>query len=149
MVVRVQRYPAQSWPLGDLWDFEHGIDDLFGSFLNVPTVMPRLRTYPALDVAEYPEETVVVAEIPGARKEDVKVSVQGDVLTISGVRKGHDDSTGNSWLYNEIRTGEFSRSIELPHAVEAGKISAELNNGVLRVVLPKAEDAKAREIHIR
>lgn len=148
MVVRVQRYPVFSSPFDNLSGFEREIDDMFGNLLE-GVAKPQVRTYPALDMAEYENESVVVAEMPGVRKEDVRVSVQNDVLTISGVRKGHTQSTGTEWLRNEIRTGEFSRSIRLPHAVNQGTIGAELTNGILRITLPKAEEAKSREIQIK
>jgi len=149
MLIKVQRHPEAAWPFGDVWNFEREVGDLFKDFLGTTTLAPRIRTYPTVDIAEYPNETVVVAELPGVRKEDVKISVQGDVLTISGERKGHEKTNGNSWLHNEIHLGQFSRSFELPHAVETNNISAELINGVLRITLPKAEQAKAREIHVK
>lgn len=148
MVVRVQRYPVFSSPFDSLLNFEREIDDMFGNVLK-NVAAPQVRTYPALDVAEYQNESVVVAEMPGVLKEDVKLSVQDDILTISGVRKGHTQSTGTGWLRNEIRTGEFSRSIRLPHAVNQDNIAAELTNGILRITLPKADEAKTREIRIK
>jgi len=148
MVVRVQRYPVASWPFESLFDFERGIDDLFGNFLGTGLVTQSGRD-PAIDVAEYDNESVVVAEMPGVRKEDMKISVQDGVLSITGERKGHELPEGSRWIRNEVRTGQFSRTVELPHEVKTDAISAELNNGVLRIVLPKAEEAKPREIQVQ
>lgn len=148
MVVRVQRYPVFSSPFANLFNFERVIDDLFGGVVK-DAALPQVHSYPALNMAEYENESVVVAEMPGVRKEDVKLSVQDDVLTISGVRQGHTPENNISWLRNEIRTGAFSRAVRLPHAVDDAGITAELTNGVLRITLPKAEEARTREIKIK
>ena len=147
MLVRVQRYPVARPPFRSLFSSEREIDDLFKSFLG-SNVTPFVRTYPAIDLAEHEDELVLVAELPGVKKEDVKISLEDKFLTISGVRKASAIPEGSSWVRNEVDTGEFSRSIELPHGVEAGKVSAELENGILRVVLPKPEQIRPREIRV-
>jgi HSP20 family protein len=148
MLVRIERFPGTRSLVDELFDFERDIDTMFGRFLGT-TPGPNVRTYPALDVAEQENETVVVAEVPGVNKNDIKVSVLDSILTISGVRKERVLPENSSWVRNEVGTGEFSRSIRLPHEVNTGAISAEMNNGILRVVLPKAEEAKPKEISIR
>jgi HSP20 family protein len=147
MLVRVQRYPLYENPFG-LFNFEHGIDQLFEEFLG-SSVSREIQEYPAVDLAEYENESVLVAEMPGVKKEDVKVSLEGDNLTIIGVRKSRSLPEKSAWVRNEIGTGTFSRTIELPHVVNAGAVQAELNNGVLRVVLPKAEEVLPKEISVQ
>ena len=148
MVLRFQRYPVVTPTFHSIFDFENDIDDLFGNLLRTGLSV-RDREYPSIDLAEHENNSVVVAEMPGVRKEDLKVSVQDNVLTISGDRKGANLPEGSGWIRNEISTGKFSRTIELPHDVNAAEISAELNNGVLRITLPKAEQARAREIQVK
>jgi HSP20 family protein len=148
MLVRIQRSPVASSLFEPLSGFEHTIDDAFDSFWRRSAARPVYQ-YPSIDMAEYENESVVVAEMPGVRKEDLKLSVHDGVLTISGERKAHQIPDNSSWLRNEIRTGEFARTIQLPHDVKADAISAELNNGVLRVVLPKSEEVRPREITIK
>ncbi len=149
MVVRVHRFPSFA-SAGDVnFDFEREIDTMFGDILNTRVIEPARRPSPSLDVAEQDNETIVVAELPGVRKEDVKVSVHDGVLTISGERKAHQLPEKSAWVRNEISTGQFSRSIQLPHEVQMNGISAELTNGVLRIVLPKAEEARPREIQVK
>ncbi|MDH3252853.1 MAG: Hsp20/alpha crystallin family protein [Ignavibacteria bacterium] len=148
MLVRIERFPGTRSLVNELFDFERDIDSMFGRFLGT-TARPAVRTYPALDVAEHENETVVVAEVPGLNKKDIKISVLDGVLTISGIRKERVLPEKSSWVRNEVGTGEFSRSIRLPHEVNTSSISAEMENGVLRIVLPKAEAAKPREISIR
>jgi HSP20 family protein len=105
--------------------------------------------YPPLDVAEYEHESVVVAELPGVKKEDLKITVENGLLTISGERKPYEIPQDARIVLNEMRVQNFSRSIELPHEVDVDKISAELQNGLLRIRLPKSEASRARTIKIQ
>ncbi len=143
MFVRVQRFPIVTSPLAN---FERDIDSMLSDILQTG---PARSSYPAVDIAEYENETVLVAEIPGVSKEDVKLAVQDGVLTISGVRKANQLPEKSALLRNEIRTGEFTRTIQLPEDAKVDAISAELTNGVLRVVLPKSEQARPREIKVQ
>jgi HSP20 family protein len=104
---------------------------------------------PALDVTENNDEVVVVAELPGVKKEDVKVSFENGILSIGGERKLSTLSGDARGLVRERRGGKFSRKLRLPNDVNAAAISAELTDGLLRIVLPKAESSRAREISVR
>ena len=104
---------------------------------------------PALDVAESDSELVIVAEIPGVKRDDVKVTLEDGVLTISGERKLAGLPDGARWHRTEASGGTFSRSLTLPVAVDASSITAELKDGILRIALPKAEEARSREIKVQ
>lgn len=148
MLVRVRNYPTTSSWLTDVMDIDRHIQDTFGDIFESPTTS-RFGRYPLFDLAEYENESVLIAELPGVRKEDVKISYENGYLTVAGERKPFEIPEGSNWIRNEIRSGKFNRSIELPHDVEADRISAELKNGVLRITLPKAEEIKPREIRIK
>jgi len=148
MLVRVQRFPIASSFSEPFLNFDRDIDDMLKSVWRAPLAR-SVHQYPALDMAEYENESVVVAEMPGVKKEDLKLTVHDGVLTIRGERKAHQMPENSSWLRNEIRTGEFSRTIQLPHDVKTDAISAELTNGVLRIMLPKSEEVRPREIAIK
>jgi HSP20 family protein len=107
------------------------------------------RATPTMDVAEYENEYVVVAEVPGVKKEDVKITLEKNILTIQGQRKPYEISEDARVLLNEMRVREFSRSIQVPPEVDSEHISAELENGVLRLVLPKVQNARVRSIAIK
>jgi HSP20 family protein len=142
MYVRFESLPlVESTPA----DF---VDDLFGGWL-ARSWSPRLSPLPALDLMENSREFVVVAELPGVKKEDVKVTLQDGVLTVSGERKQKAVPEESRWHRTEIESGEFHRSIELPTAVDAPAVSAELKDGILRIVVPKAEEARPREITVK
>ncbi len=123
------------------------VDDLFAGFVAGDREVPQSTLLP-LDVAENGDEVVVVAEIPGVKKDDIKVMLQDGVLTISGEKKAAglpDDARRHR---AERDSGKFSRSLALPAAVNASAVSAELKDGILRVVIPKAEEARPREIRV-
>jgi HSP20 family protein len=125
--------------------------DLLEDFLTdfTPSYRTSQRWFPAIDVAEYENDSVVVAELPGVTKDDLKISVENGVLTISGERKPYEIPQNARVLVNEMRVMNFSRSLELPHDVQVDKISAELQNGVLRITLPKTQASRARTIAVQ
>ncbi len=127
-------------------EFPRTVDYLLDDFFTTDVVPNRF--FPALDVCEYDNETVVVAELPGVRKEDIKISIENGWLTLSGERRPYEIPQDAKILLNEMRVRNFSRSIQFPHDVDVNNISAELTNGVLRIVLPKTEQARVRTVNI-
>jgi HSP20 family protein len=148
MLVRFQRFPLLRPAWENVVDFERDVDSLFDTFLG-GTVSPRTRRVPAIEMHDAGHQSVIAVELPGVAKEDIKISVDKGMLTISGERKAPGLPEGSRALRNEISHGTFVRTLELPHPVKMEAISAELNNGILRVVLPKAEEARPRAISIK
>lgn len=103
---------------------------------------------PRVDVTEDNENLYVLAEVPGVDKKDVKVSVVGDVLTISGEKKTEQRDEKKNYYRIERSFGSFSRSFTLPAEISVDKINAEYKDGVLHVALPKTEEAKIVEKQI-
>jgi HSP20 family protein len=103
---------------------------------------------PALDVSENENEVMVKAEIPGMKKEDIKVSVKNDVLTISGEKKREEREEGENWQRVERSYGSFRRMLSVPQ-VDSTKVEASYKDGVLEIRLPKQESAKPKEIPIK
>jgi len=133
------------------FNFPNTIDDLVENFLSRENLDYRMTSsaFPAFDIAEYENESVVMAELPGIKKEDLKITVENGWLTVSGERKPYEIPQNARVLLNEMRVREFNRSLELPHEVEANNISAELENGILRIHLPKSQTARPRTIEIK
>ena len=106
---------------------------------------------PRVDVTEDNENLYVEADLPGVEKKDVKVTVVGDVLTISGEKKKEARDENKNYYRLERTSGSFSRSFTLPAEIHADKIGAEFKDGVLKVTLPKTEEAKIveRQIEIK
>jgi HSP20 family protein len=102
---------------------------------------------PALDLHQNSENIVAVVELPGLQKEDIEISLHDGALIISGERK--DESTQeNGATRTERSTGKFRRTVTLPTRVDAKQVSATYKDGILTVTLPKAEEAKPKQIQI-
>ncbi len=104
---------------------------------------------PACDVFENDNEIVVKAELPEVKKEDVTVAIDNNVLTIRGERKFEQDVKKENYHRVERRYGEFTRSFTLPGFVDAAKVNAEFKDGILRVTMPKREEAKPKQIEVK
>jgi HSP20 family protein len=103
---------------------------------------------PKVDVVDREAEIVVRAEVPGVKKEDIEVSVSGDVLTIKGESKHEEKEEKGDYWRSEITRGSFSRTLQLPAAVDEDKVKAEMKDGLLQLTLPKIEKAKRKTIRI-
>ncbi len=104
---------------------------------------------PFLDVAETKDEIVVKAEVPGMDPKDIDISLSDGLLTIKGEKKQEREEKQEDYHLVERSYGTFTRSIRLPKEVRRDKISASYKNGVLKVTLPKSEEAKQKEIKIK
>ena len=104
---------------------------------------------PALDLYEDGEQLVLKAELPGMKKEDIDISLQGDVLTLSGERKEEEGYDKAETHRSERFLGRFQRTLTLPYAVNSAKVQASYKNGILTVTLPKAEEAKSKQIAVK
>jgi HSP20 family protein len=111
-----------------------------------PEPAPIAQT-PLIDIHEGPEGLILEADVPGASEEDVIVQVEDNILSLRAC-VAPPVPAGARALHEEYHVGEFQRSFILSDEVERGRISAELRNGVLRLVLPKAEAARPRRIEI-
>jgi HSP20 family protein len=94
------------------------------------------------------DELVVEAHLPGVKPDEVDITVEGNVLTISGETKSERQGEEGSMVFSEIRRGRFSRSLTLPTGLEPDRATAEFEDGVLTLRLPKAEQVKPRQIKI-
>lgn len=107
------------------------------------------RTWaPALDMFEDDANLVVQLELPGVSKDDVQVSIHEGVLTIAGERRPSKDTDQGETLRQERFYGRFQRSISLPKPVNVEAVRASLKDGILTVMLPKAEEARPRQIQV-
>ncbi len=104
---------------------------------------------PAVDIFDKGGEVVIYAELPGMKKEDIDVRVENNVLTIRGKKERKEEVKEEGYFRAERTYGSFSRSFSLPTTVEVGKIAADYKDGILTLRLPKAEEAKPRQIEIK
>jgi HSP20 family protein len=144
----------QVWsPFSDLWNLQDDVNRLFKGFGVGLTKRGDEESQfgvwaPLVDVKEDGEAVTINAELPGMKREDVKLSVNEGVLTIKGERKFEDEKKKGNYHRIERYYGTFSRSFTLPSSVDSGKIRATMKDGLLEVYLPKSETAKPKEITI-
>lgn len=103
---------------------------------------------PAVDLYQDNDSVTLRAELPGMSKEDIHVSLHEDTLTLSGERRHEKATDEKGTLRSERFFGRFERRFTLPVRVDAGRVSAHYENGILSVTLPRAEDAKPRQIEV-
>lgn len=105
--------------------------------------------FPAVNIWVAYDSVVVTSEIPGIRPEEIEISVTGKNLTLKGSRQPEELSEGETYHRRERWYGRFSKTIEMPFAVEVEKIEATFKKGIFRVVLPKAEAEKSKKITVK
>ena len=149
-IVRYRHYPQSdlSAALDRLTNMRAEMDRVFestvGSFSRSPA--PLSRWNPAVNVYQDKDRFTVVVELPGLKKEEIEISLHDDTLTIAGERK-REESSEQEFLTERLY-GKFQRSLTLPTAVDAEKVKASYKDGLLQVELPKAEEAKPKQIEV-
>jgi HSP20 family protein len=140
-------------PFQDLLSIQDEMNQIFGRVLGHPgqsrSEQATRAWAPALDITERTDAYVVTVELPGVEPADVDVTLEEGILGIAGERRFTSESHDAQHHRVERRYGQFRRSITLPSQVEADAIKATFANGVLEVVVPKAEASKPRKIEIR
>ena len=140
-------------PLKELEEMRKDMDRLFDEFTKP---VRRWRTQPksegleipSIDLYERGGDIVIKVELPGARREDIDITIAKDSLVIKGDIKRDEDVKEENYHISERKFGNFSRTIALPVEVESEKAQATMKDGLLEIVIPKREEAKPREIRI-
>jgi HSP20 family protein len=134
-------------PFRELEEWERRFDDLLGRpSWRVP--VEERGWMPAVDVFEKEDKFVVKAELPGMKEEDIDVSVIGDTLSIKGEKKTETEIKDENYYRCERSYGSFYRSIPIPSNVDANKIEASFEDGILEVALPKSAKVKPKKIAV-
>ena len=124
------------------------LDDFYGKMAPAGDVYEG-DWCPSMDVKETDDEITALVELPGIAKEDIKVSVRGDVLTVSGEKSQEKSDTKENVHRVERSYGFFKRSVVLPAEVETSKVKASFKDGILKIKMPKIESKKPKEIPIQ
>jgi HSP20 family protein len=136
-------------PMRELNTLQTEMNRLFNSFFDEGGEGKMTRRWaPAIDLLEREDSLVLKADLPGLSEDDVKIEVRDNVLRISGERRADFEDKQNGYYRVERAFGSFSRSLTLPEGVDADKIDASFDNGVLEVKIPKPEERKPRRIEI-
>jgi HSP20 family protein len=131
---------------------QRDMNRIFDSFFRGGSEEPALINaawVPAVDVAEEDSQYVVKVELPGVNKDDVNISLESNILTIRGEKKTEQESKGKNYHRVERSFGSFHRSFALPTTVKVDKIDAVFKDGILAVTMPKADEAKPKQIEVK
>ena len=139
-------------PFSELMSLRQAMDRLFEDSVVRPS--RTLETLgevaaPALDVYQTPSEIVVKAALPGVKPEDVNIDITSDTLTVKGESKAEQEVKREDYMYQERRYGAFSRSVVLPSGLKSDKAEATMEDGVLTLTIPKAEEVKLKAIKVK
>jgi HSP20 family protein len=131
--------------------FKNEFDKLFDSFFSEPFDFKNdfFAINPKTDIEETDSEYVVSLEMPGVDKKDLNLHVENDRLYIKGEKKQSKEIKDSNYICSERSYGAFQRSFDLPSSIKSDKVDAEFRDGILKIRLPKAEEAKKKEIEIK
>jgi len=139
-------------PFTELMSLRQAMDRLFeDSFVRPSHVLTSLGEVaaPALDIYQTPSEVVVKAALPGVKPDDISIDITGETLTIKGEHKAEQEIKKEDYLYQERRYGAFSRSVVLPGGLKPDKTEATMEDGILTLTIPKAEEIKPKAIKVK
>ena len=103
---------------------------------------------PAIDVSENDDNVEIRCDLPGVNKDDINISVSGNLLTIKGEKKDEKEEKESTYYRRESWSGAFQRTVSLPESVDADKTKAEMKDGVLHLTMPKREEEKRKQIKV-
>ena len=147
MSATTTRREADLFPLGRLWDDWFNFGTRLAPMFSQAEVDRLLK--PALNVAEGEHSFTITAELPGVSKEDVTITIENGVLTLSGEKKREEEQKDKNWHRIERVYGSFHRSMTLPKGVDGDKADASFKDGVLTIELPKNEQSKAKTLKVK
>lgn len=136
-------------PAREVDSLQSEVNRIFDSFFGNGAGDVRARRWvPAMDLVETDDELVLRGDLPGLDRDDVNVEIKDGVLTVSGERKAEQKDRSEGFYRVERSFGSFSRSLSLPTGVDADKVSADFDKGVLEVRIPKPEERKPHRVAI-
>jgi HSP20 family protein len=142
--------PIKKWePFKELVTLRDDMDRFFNSFFGRSLGTDYDGVWaPVIDIEEDKDNFIVKAELPGMKKEDIKISVRSNILALAGERKYGSDEKTKTFHRIERAYGKFVRTITLPNEVDGDKVKAAYQDGILTITLPKPETMKPKEVEI-
>ncbi|MGD1049217.1 MAG: Hsp20/alpha crystallin family protein [Candidatus Krumholzibacteriaceae bacterium] len=139
-------------PIGGLVGLEDEMRLLFGDFLGPDRAGDEtrfVRWAPRVDIAENDGHYELTADLPGLKKDDIKIEIHDNTLTLRGEKKVEEEKKENNYRLAERYYGEFVRVFTLPENVNKDSIEAEFKDGVLKLTIPKTEQPKPKQIEVK
>jgi len=153
LIPRRHRHEAAEWhPFRELEEWHRGIDDLFSRFFEGrPSEGTGFEEagLPAVETLSKNGNFVVRLDLPGMDPKEVDISVTDDVLTVKGERRRKEEKKEGEYVRTEVSYGSFERSLRLPAKIDADKIKASYENGVLEIAMPMAKESEPKKVHVQ
>jgi HSP20 family protein len=149
-VIRFEERPFFRNPWLEFERMRRDIESLMrGLETSVAGAPAAAAVFPAINLTEDKDNIYVNAEVPGITAAELDISVEGDALIIKGKRKTEPEGAKISYHRREIERGSFSRAVTLPTKVDATKVDARTADGILYIIMPKAEEVKPKQIKVK
>ncbi|QDK36459.1 Hsp20/alpha crystallin family protein [Bdellovibrio sp. NC01] len=139
-----------SSPFKEMSNFQNRIDRMMNELLELKGQSPSgtMDFSPSSEITEEENQYLLKVDLPGVKKEDVKVEVSGDTMTIKAERKTEKEEKSKKRFLSEISYGSYIRSFSLPQSIDEKKVDAKFENGVLQITIPKTETSKSKQISV-
>jgi len=148
-IIRWYERPTFPRTLDAMGQLKREMDRLFTDFSDRTGSSSHAGVFPPLNVSEDNDQLYVWSELPGMEPEDVEISVEGDTLMLRGERKLPEAGEGVNYHRREREGGRFRRIVTLPFRIDPNGVEAAFKNGVLNIVLPKAAEARPKQIKVK
>ena len=148
-IVRWYDRPTPPRPTGLMEQWKREMDRLFADSSGRSGSLYRAGVFPPINVSEDTDNLYVRSELPGVEPGDIEISVEGDTLTLRGERKLPEAGEGVNYHRREREAGRFRRIVTLPTRISPDGVEAIFKDGVLKIVLPKAAEARAKAIKVK
>jgi HSP20 family protein len=151
IIRRIGGWPTWEWrsPFGELERMRREMDRRSEALTGPLLREPLAGVFPLMNVSEDPDNYYVRAELPGIKADELNISITGNSLTVAGERTIPAENEKAGYHRREREAGKFSRVVGLPSEVDTSKVEARCVDGLLTVVLPKAEEAKPKQIAVK
>lgn len=138
-------------PFRNFSQMQESFDQLFNEFMNLKKTngMPELGFSPSCEIAEDGNNYIFTFDLPGVKKDQVKVETNGDQLTVRAERKEEKKTEEKKKYLSEVYYGSYARTFTLPGPIDEKRIDAKFDNGVLTVMVPKTESTKTKQIAVQ
>lgn len=141
--------PGRGFGWGNFNPLQNEMSQLFENFLGKGYMTPLRSIFPPVNVYEDSENLYLTAELPGMEAKDIEIHAEADSIQLKGERKIESEGEKVCYHRRERESGSFNKKITLQTRIATDKVTASVNDGILRITLPKAEEAKPKKVEIK
>ncbi len=142
-------YPARGFGWGHFNPLQNEMNQFFENFFGRGYLTPLRSVFPPVNIYEDSENLYLTAELPGMEAKDIEIHAESDSIQLKGERKIESEGEKVCYHRRERESGSFNKKITLQTRIATDKVTAAVNDGVLKITLPKAEEAKPRKVEIK